>query len=51
MAVHVIGTGVRRQEGKIGKATYVLVVHLLRLTVTTDHEERKQTADLHQGEK
>ena len=50
MAVHVIGMGVHRQEGKIGKATHVLV-HLLRVTVTTDHEERKQTANLHQGEK
>jgi hypothetical protein len=49
MAGHVTGMEVHRQEGTKGKAMDVLVVQLLRLTVTTDQEARKYVANLHQG--
>lgn len=51
MAGHVTGMEVHRQEGTTRKATDVLVVHLLRLTVTTDQEGMKHVATLHQGRK
>jgi hypothetical protein len=49
MAGHVTGMEVHRQEGTTRKATDVLVVHILRLTVTADQEGRKHVATLHQG--
>jgi len=49
MADHVTGMEVHRQEGTTRKATDILVVHLLRLTVKTDQEGRKHIATLHQG--
>lgn len=49
MTGHVTGMEVHRQEGSTRKATDVLVVHLLHLTVTTDQEERKYISALHQG--
>lgn len=51
MAGHVTGMELHRQEGTTRKVTDILVVHLLRLTVTTDQEERKHVATLHQGGK
>jgi len=49
MAGRVTGMEVHRQEGTTRKATDVLVVHLLRLTLTTDQEERKHIVALHRG--
>jgi hypothetical protein len=48
MADHVTGMEVHRQEGTTRKVTDVFVVHLLRQILTTEQEERKYVATLHQ---